>query len=145
MTFEEIIRQTPDVATGYMSGLGALKRSDRPKINVSDNRLLGGSVNIDGCTVGRYPEDNRWDYVFDYNDRFFFVEVHPANTSEVRVVLNKLAWLENWLRTQAPLLDKRQAKTYHWIQSGRFDIPKSSREFRLVSEKGLKPKPRLQL
>ncbi len=147
MAFQQDVQNTPDIETGYKPGLQALG-GNSSKINISDKRHIHGSVDIDSCIKLKYPRDNsnRWDYVFDYKKELFFVEVHPAITCEVKVVLNKLEWLKNWLRTQAPLLDRRKAQEpYHWLQSGRFDIPKGSREFRLISENGLKPKPRLVL
>jgi hypothetical protein len=32
----------------------------------------------------------------------YWLEIHPASDGEVKVVLAKLEWLKNWLRTKAP-------------------------------------------
>lgn len=146
MTFQDIVNETSDITTGYMSGLQALKREHRSKVSITDNSLLGGSVDIDSCTTLKYPNANRWDYAVEYNGKVFFIEVHSAITSEVSTVIAKLKWLKEWLRTEAPLLDERKADApYHWLQSSNFDIPKTAPQFKAIVQAGLKPKPRLAL
>ncbi len=146
MTFQEIVLNTPDIATGYMSGLQALEKGHRHKVETDDRTLLGGSVDIDSCTTAKYPNDNRWDYAIDYDGKVYFVEVHSAITSEVSTVIAKFRWLKEWLRTEAPLLDRRKAQDpYHWLQSNNFDIPKTAPQLRAIVQAGLKPKPKLIL
>jgi hypothetical protein len=80
------------------------------KISVTSTLLIEGSVNIDTCTADRYPNSNRWDYVFAYNGKAYFVEVYSAHTSEVRTVLSKLEWLKAWLNHHATEINKLKAK-----------------------------------
>jgi hypothetical protein len=141
MSFKQAVEATPDVATGYNTGLTALG-AYKSKISVSDTRLLQGSIDIDDCTREKYPEENRWDYAFAYNDEVIFIEVHTANTREVRAVLKKLQWLKDWLNQQAPEINKLKTKKrppFYWIQSKGFAIPKTSPQYRLVETSGLKP------
>ncbi|GHU96258.1 hypothetical protein FACS1894156_7110 [Bacteroidia bacterium] len=145
MIFREVVAATPDVATGFRNGLTALGKY-KGKVVVSNTRLLQGSVDIDECTAQKYPTDNRWDYVFAYNGKTFFIEVHSANTREVKTVINKLQWLKNWLNQSAPAINKLKATTpYYWIQSGGFAIPKTSPQYREASRVGLKPIAQLNL
>jgi hypothetical protein len=146
-TFEKAIKMTPDVATGFQSGLMALGQY-RSKISVHDTRLIGGSVDIDFCTTQKYPNDNRWDYAFAYNKEVFFIEVHSANTAEVKTVLRKFQWLKDWLNQQAPEIDKLKAKSqqpFYWIQSKNFKIPTNTPQYRSVISAGLKPISKLEL
>lgn len=65
------------------------------KVKAEDGRKLQGSVDIDACTKGKYPNDARWDYAIGYDGKAMFVEVHPANTSNVREMESKVAILKN--------------------------------------------------
>lgn len=74
-----------------------------------------------------------------YDEITHFIEVHPANTSEVQVVLNKLKWLKDqFLVKDAPALDQEE-KQFHWITSGGNNhiLPNSS-QARKLSQSGLK-------
>ena len=140
MTFKDAVETTPDVANGYQVGLNAIDNKYRNKIQLSDTRLLDGSVDIDYCTTVLYPNDNRWDYAFSYNQKVYFVEVHSANTREVSVVLNKLKWLKGWLFQHAPNINSLKAsQPYFWIQSKGFAILPNSPQYRKIVQKGLKP------
>ena len=108
------------------------------KYNIKNNtfslhRLLGGSVDIDAATVELYPNDNRWDYAFDYNGETFFIEVHTASTSETSTVLRKLEWLKVWLSEQAPEIDKLKSKKlppFYWVQSKKYALPTHTPQYR---------------
>jgi len=146
MTFKEAVEATPDVSDGYKTGLNAVDKKYRSKIQVSDTRLLDGSIDIDSCTTRLYPNDNRWDYAFSYNQKVYFVEFHSAKTRETAVVLNKLKWLKNWLIHSAPNINDRKApQPYFWIQSKGFAIFPSAPQYRIIVQKGLKPIPILKL
>ncbi len=140
-TFKQAVLATPDVATGFKSGLTALGKNSN-KVHVNKTNLIQGSIDIDTCTIEKYPNANRWDYAFAYNTEVFFVEVHSAYSAEVSVVLNKLRWLKDWLRNHAPEIEKLKAKSiapFYWIQSKGFDIPKTSPQYRAAVGAGLKP------
>lgn len=147
MTFKQAVEATPDVATGFRTGLSALDKYSS-KISVSDTHLLQGSLDIDTCTTAKYPNSNRWDYVFAYKSEAFFIEVHSANSSEVRTVLKKLQWLKDWLHQEAPEINRLKAKSqpsFYWIQSKGFAIPKTSPQYRAAESVGLKPIAKLNL
>ncbi|QEM05694.1 hypothetical protein DIU31_020050 [Mucilaginibacter rubeus] len=144
-TYKEAVEATPDVKNCFQAGLSGLG-TNSTKVNAVNTRLFNGSVNIDLCTATKYANENRWDYSFGYNDKAYFIEVHPANTSEVDVVIKKLQWLKNWLSSQAPELNKIKAQTpYYWIQSGKGAILPGSNQARKVAQAGIKPMPSLRL
>lgn len=64
------------------------------------------------------------------------MEVHPASTSDVKTVINKLEWLQTWLRNKAPALNA-EPKSYHWVPSGRNTILKDSKQARQCAKKGI--------
>jgi len=147
MTFKQAVEATPDVATGFRTGLTALGAYSS-KVTVSDTNQLQGSIDIDTCTKAQYPNDNRWDYAFAYKGEAFFIEVHSANTSEVSTVLRKLQWLKDWLNHQAPEINKLKTTKMHpfyWIQSKNFAILPNSRQARAAAVAKLMPIPRLNL
>jgi len=139
LTFKEAVESTLDIATGYKIGLIALGQYSN-KVSVRDTRLLGGSVDIDACTAAKYPDANRWDYALAHNQKIYFVEIHPAITSEVSTMLKKLRWLKNWLNDHAPEINKLKAEQpYYWVQSGKCAILKGSNQERKIAQEKLKP------
>lgn len=147
MTFRQAIEATPDVATGYRTGLTAMGVHSR-KISVVNTHNIEGSVDIDSCTTQKYPNENRWDYAFSYNGEVYFIEVHSAITSEVTTVLKKFRWLKDWLIQQAPEINKMKARSrpaFYWIQSKDFSIPRSSPQYRSAVFAGIKPIAKLTL
>lgn len=71
----------------FARGLGAIK--EKSCINVPHTRRAGGSVNLDKAMEKDFPEDNRWDYALEYDGYTFFLEVHPASTSEIKCMIKK--------------------------------------------------------
>jgi len=139
--FREAVLATPEVNTCYVQGLRALGKYSK-KVELSDAHKAEGSVDVDECVSRLYPNDNRWDYALGYDGEAYFVEVHSANTGEVSTVLRKLQWLKDWLNTQAPEINNIKAKhrtPFYWIQSGKFDIPKTSPQYRQLVNAGLMP------
>jgi hypothetical protein len=140
--FKASVESTPDVQACFHPGLRALGAYST-KIRLGATNLCYGSIDIDTCVSRRYPHDNRWDYVFDYNERLYFVEVHSAETSEVSVVLRKLQWLKDWLDDHAPRINSlpKGNPGYYWIQSGRFNIPQTTPQYRKITQAGINLKP----
>lgn len=103
--FRKAVEGTPDVANGYCPGLRALENVDKGAVKLKDKRKVDGSLNIDNETKLLYPNDSRWDYAVGYDDKVFFVEVHPANTSNISEMAKKKEWLKDWLKSKAPLLE----------------------------------------
>ncbi len=144
MTFREAVEATPDIKTCFQNGLTALGNHSR-RVMVADSSMLQGSVDIDSCTKKKYPNSNRWDYVFAYKNEVFFVEIHSAHTTKVSTVLKKLKWLKEWLNSQAPELNKirllgRKREQFVWIQSKNFQIPPGTPQYRAAINAGLLPK-----
>jgi hypothetical protein len=142
--FQQAVSQTPDIASCLQSGLQAFG-SYSNKVELAS--ACEGSVDIDACVTAKYPNSNRWDYVFGYKGATYFTEVHGASTSQVSTVLRKLQWLKDWLKTNAPLLEKIKStqQPFVWIASGRFDILPNSSQSRQIAQAGLKPISKLKL
>lgn len=136
--FRLAVESTSQISDGYLTGLRALGNNST-KITVDNSRLLNGSVDIDSCVKDIYPEDNRWDYAIGYDNAAYFIEIHPAETSAVSTMIAKVAWLKQWLKTEAPLLDKIKSSqnTFQWVPSGRNAIAKNSREAFRLSKSGI--------
>ena len=75
MNFADAVRSTPEIAECLKTGLQALG-SNSEKIRETSTRSLEGSVDIDTCLRRIYPNAPRWDYIFGYKDRIYYVEVH---------------------------------------------------------------------
>ena len=138
MNFADAIRNTPEIAKCLKTGLQALG-SNSSKIKVTLTRSLTGSVDIDTCLKRLYPNDPRWDYVFGYKNRVYYVEVHQGKTSEVEDVIKKFNWLKQWrTRSAASLEDLKGRSTYHWISTrGTDTIRKGSRHRRMLDQNGI--------
>ena len=137
--FQIAIEKTEDVKGGFCKGKQAIKNVDRGRIELAVESMLDGSLDIDGQVKTLYPNDPRWDYALSYNDTVYFVEVHPAETSEVDKVISKVRWLKNWLRTRAIQIDglPKAERPYTWLQSGRFAILPTSRAKMKLSAAGI--------
>jgi hypothetical protein len=147
LTFNQAVLATADIRTGYQNGITALGAYSN-RVLVGDTKQLQGSVDIDTCTTQKYPQANRWDYAFAYKNEVFFIEVHSANSSEVKTVIKKLRWLKDWLLQQAPEIEKLKAKSqnpFFWVQSNNFQIPKNSPQYFAAINAGLLPIKRVVL
>lgn len=144
---ETAVEQTADVAGHFKSGLQAVKHEYHSQIIVKGAKdKLTGSIDIDTATQTLYPNANRWDYAIEYNNETYYVEFHPASTSNVSEMISKLSWIKDWLKTRAPKIEAlkaRNSKAFHWIATGRVSILKGSRQYRLISTEGLLPKKRM--
>lgn len=143
--FRLAVEATEDVANCYHPGLQALGNYSK-KIELTASKC-NGSLDIDSCTIAKYPQENRWDYAISFNSQVYFVEVHSANTAEVSTVLKKLQWLKDWLAREAPEIKKLQAPglAFYWLQSKSFDILPGSSQARQLAIARLRPIPKLIL
>ena len=147
MTFQQAVIVTQDIKTGYQSGLAALGVYSN-KVSVADTTKLQGSVDIDACTTAKYPHANRWDYALAYKDEVFFIEVHSAITSEVKIVLKKFQWLKDWLINEAPEINHLKSKSrnpFVWVQTKNFQILKTSPQYFMAVQAGILPIKKLEL
>lgn len=145
-SFRKAVEATPDISKEFNQGIQALG-SYSELVIPAYTRYLEGSVDIDSATKSIYPTEPRWDYAIAYSGEVYFIEVHPAISSEVAIVIKKLEWLKNWLKNKAPEIEKLRKKenAYYWIQSKSFSIPKNSRQYRIAKKNGLLPIGKLRL
>jgi len=106
--FQQAVLNTPGLGGGaYCPGLRALTNKHRARVKPGEVQILG-SVNIGQALHQRYPNKPLWDYAIGFqkgNKPYaIWVEVHPANTSNVSEVLSKLRWLKEWLSSRATQL-----------------------------------------
>ena len=146
MTFKKAVEETPEVAGAYRPGLQALLAGDRPHVAAQDSRRLTGSINLDEAL----RQDNRnyanapvWDYGIGHQpanrkgEMVYWVEIHPATSGEIKVVLAKLAWLKRWLAQSAPKLNALP-REYVWISSGKTSLTPSAPQKKQFAAQGLR-------
>ncbi len=145
--FQEAIENTEEVKNGFRIGKQAIKKADRIKVDAASNDKIQGSLDIDSQVRALYPNDPRWDYALSYDDKIYFFEVHPAETSEVEKVVNKVKWLKCWLKTKAIEINKlpKAEQPYTWVQSGRYAILPTAREKMKLSASGIATANKLSL
>lgn len=137
-TFKSIVQAIPAIAGAYREGLQALESKDAGKVKPQNPRKLSGSVYLDKCLKTTNPHDARWDYAIGYSEKAYFVEVHPANTSNVDEVVKKKKWLDVWLKTNALDLKAMMSGTgYYWIASGKVAILPNSPQARKIAKNKL--------
>ena len=138
MNFADAVRGTPEIAECLKKGLQALGANSN-KVEVRVTRDLKGSVNIDGCLAKNYPNASRWDYVFGYKDRIYYVEVHQGKTSEVGNVIAKFNWLKQWREHSATSLESlKDRSSHHWVSTrGTAPIGKRSKYRRMLNQNGI--------
>ena len=138
--FQKTIESIEDISSAYKCGLRALKTSERGKVIAADSSLVEGSVDIDLAVKEKYPAENRWDYAFGYSGKVCYIEVHPAYTSEVTKFLQKLNWLQNWLKMHAPALNSipKLSPGYVWVCTQKVAILPKSTEARKIAQAGVK-------
>jgi hypothetical protein len=134
--FVDAVGKCTELNGALQNGLRALGNYST-RVVPGNPHLCEGSVDLDGHLLHLYPSENRWDYALGYSERTYFVEVHPATTSQVGVILAKLAWLRGWLREKAQDLNA-EPKSFHWVPSGNNTILKDSRQARQCAQQGIK-------
>lgn len=136
--FTNAVLGIKEISRHLKPGLSALK-GNSCFIKTSNPKSLNGSVDIDEALKNLMPGDNRWDYVFGYVGKAYFIEVHPADTSNAKEMLKKVAWLKTWLSTTAqPLKDIHADGCFHWCPSGRVKISPNSPQYRQMLSAGIR-------
>lgn len=145
--FRAAIEATPDVAGHWQAGLRALGNYSS-RVVLADTTKCAGSLNIDAALLAAQPNAARWDYALMYAGRVVYLEVHPAASgANIREVLAKVRWLQQWLQTQARALHTlpRHPAPFVWLASGSTDLRPSSAQRLALAEAGIKPISRLPL
>jgi len=133
--FDEAIRDSSCLV--LKPGLQAIKKGEGRGRIVADvqERLLGSAAVDDDCQPA-YPSDHRWDYVIGYQRTSkaiaYFVEVHSAETSEVSTMAKKLRWLRDFLLEASQKKLAALDREYHWVASGRINIPRHVPQYRIL-------------
>ena len=107
---------------------------------VKDARRLDGSLNIDEETKMLYPNESRWDYAIGYDGKVYYIEVHPANTSNVEEIIKKKLWLDKWLKEKAPSLSALKAGSpkFQWAATeAGVHVSAQSTYARRLSQRGI--------
>lgn len=139
-SFRKAIENTPDVQHGYREGMQAIVKADKRAVIVKDARRLDGSLNIDEETKMLYPNESRWDYAVGYDGKVYYVEVHPANTSNVEEVIKKKLWLDKWLKEKAPSMSALKAGSpkFQWAATeAGVHVSAQSTYARRLSQRGI--------
>lgn len=139
--FREALKGTilePHVREG-LQALGP----DSAKVGCENTRNLAGSVDIDSATAASCPNDNRWDYAVGYLSEgngkcLYFIEVHPASTSEVQCMIEKHRWRVAWVRANAPRLERIPEKYSLWVASGGVHIPRNAPQLKRLAQEGIR-------
>ena len=123
MSFQKAIQNIPAISKCYQNGLQALGNHSS-MIVPSDPRNCNGSVDLDQCLANTFPNEARWDYAVGYNNRCYFIEVHPAS-GQVSQIIAKVTWLRNWLKVEGALLlaIHNDDQSFHWIPTSGVNIP----------------------
>ncbi|MGD0653368.1 MAG: hypothetical protein ABSA16_03415 [Thermoguttaceae bacterium] len=140
MSFSAAVKNTEILSSAYQRGLQALKRSDRSRITCANSRNCTGSVNLESALSDSCPNKPIWDYGIGYrtieaSEIVYWVEVHPASSKNVQEMLNKVAWLKNWL-TSARLLNGLQ-KHFVWVASGKVSLLPHSPQRKRIAQAGI--------
>lgn len=136
-SFKNAVGNCVEIKDALQPGLSAL-RTNSKLIKPRNPKLLDGSVDIDNAVISIYPDESRWDYVVGYSNEAFFIEVHPADTTNVNEMLNKVKWLKQWLDKVAPDLKRlHKGGVFYWIPSGRVNILKGSNQYRKIAANNL--------
>jgi hypothetical protein len=143
MNFRQAVEATPSVQGKYRPGLQALSAGDAARIRCDKPRRLTGSINVDRSLQVAQPNAPRWDYGIGCRrgnaEAAVWVEVHPASSTSVTDMLDKLQWLKEWLRTQAPALKALTQGDYYWVSTdGTIAITPDSRRAKRLAAAGLR-------
>ena len=136
MTFQEMVQANNTLSQCVRKGLKALSKGKKDKVNQGKNTKVTCSVDIDSCLQLQCPDLSRWDYGLGVGSRSIFLEIHPATTGEVEVVLKKLRWLKDWMRQNCPGFSKAE-KEYYWLATGKVAVLKNSPQHRKIAASGL--------
>ena len=144
MRFKDAVARSNDVRDAFKPGFQALSATDRDKMSCSNTRKISGSLNLDAAVAKLYPNATRWDYGIgikktETKDKAVWVEVHPADANQVQKMIDKLAWLKNWLNNSAQNLMSITGSDspYVWVASGRVSFQKTSPQTKRLALAGI--------
>ena len=138
---ESLAVGNPKLKDYCCQGLGAFLPADKIHIRVPNTKQIYCSIALDEAALKDMPDENRWDYVLDYNGEVFFIEIHPASTSEIKTMIKKLDGLFKWLRIiNANILSlPPKNRVFYWVSSGKNRILPSSSQAKQLALKKIVP------
>lgn len=143
MTFKEAVNKTRGLEDAWREGLQALRREDKPHIEAEDTRAIRGSVDIDAAFLAVDPNGNRWDFAIGHQhtnrdaEVIYWVELHTASDSEIKVVIRKAVWLREFLRGAGKKLAAFEREIL-WVSSGATRLSPSAPQKRMMAQVGLR-------
>jgi len=149
MSFEAAVANAaPPLDRACRPGIQALKGAHRQKVRCNAPLRLTGSIDVDSALAAT-PEHRtspRWDYGIGYRpvggeERAIWIEVHPADTSNVREVLRKRDWLLGHLATYARRLNAitvadARLKPFVWLSTNGTRITPNTPQARALRQAG---------
>ena len=136
--------ENPKLSPYFKVGLQAIKNENRDKIKFPNTRKIDGSIDFDEALKNDYPDANRWDYGIEYDSNLIFIEVHPAQTSEVDNIIKKAQFIKEWLKNNcSKILNlpkfERGDRQFYWVASGGNGILATSRQAKRLAINHIKP------
>jgi len=143
MTFRDAVKKVADLEKAHAVGLQALRAEDKHHIDAQNTRHLTGSVDIDSALKKVYPNANRWDFAIAYQhanriaEVIYWVELHTASDSQVKVVVKKAQWLLQWLKDAGKPL-ARFERDIVWVSSGATSFTLSAPQRKQMAQAGMR-------
>jgi hypothetical protein len=145
---KDALERTLGLEGAWRGGLQAMPGADKQHVDAEDARRLTGSANVDAALAQSHPNDPRWDYAVGHSptnrrgEVVYWIEIHPASSREINVVLGKLTWLKSWMKESAPRLQAME-KVFVWVSSGKTSFTSSSPQQKRFALLGLRHKGRV--
>jgi hypothetical protein len=137
MKFKGAVEAVPHLR--FRPGLRALRRCS-DYISCEQPRKIIGSVGIEDDLKDKpgYRKCALWDFLIGFcsskADRLYFVEVHPAASSNVAEMIKKLDWILRWLQSDAQPINRFPWKKFYWIATGGVKIPRHSPQYKRLRQ-----------
>lgn len=135
-SFKAAVAATPALAGAHHPGVQALLPADKKRLAGAERAT--GSLALDDVLKAAFPNANRWDYGIGLpaakGEQVLWLEVHHAASGETDRVIRKLQWLKEWLRNEAPALDRMPAK-FIWQLSNSESNPNDRRKRQQLAER----------
>lgn len=138
MSFREKIESVASISACYRIGLSGLKGEHRSKLKTNKTRNWSGSVNLDECYFQARSRAS-FDYLIGHSDKGYFIEVHPASTSEIETLIIKKQSIDLWLNTQAGSIKEiLGSQPFIWLSTNRVTILPGSSQAKRLANSGIR-------
>lgn len=126
-----------DFKSHCKAGTSALIAADKARLSVTDGKVTA-SIDVDGLMKKAEPNSNRWDYLIEYCDKVYAIEVHGCTEGEVDKVVKKAEWIRQWINRQPNLkkiVYKADIAVCFWLSSNTTNISPLSPKGRILATK----------